>query len=395
MMNKNRFLGWCLPPTLALLAALAAAAPPLGLTPREGLLLLRNGEVLRGRVARVGEHYHVTLPEGEIRVKPDEMEFFCQDLDEGYRLKREALTDGAAGHVRLADWCLKHALNGYAARELADAIALDPEQPGIRGLTRKLELAREAPVKEEPSAPLPAAVPVADLDQLVASLPQGAMSMFTDTVQPLLSNHCGSAGCHGQAYREGFRLLRMPGSRVPSRRLTQRNLYATMQIVDREESDASPLLTKALEPHGGVAAPVFASEETLKYRQIAAWVRYVAAPDEPQPRTLSESRPHLGSMRAIRRPGEADEPADDEAVSDDASEDSADLSAAGEATLGQSPLPGEAGDRAPDANDDGPALDEATTEAADRRSQRRGPSQSDDPFDPSPYNERFFPEGGE
>lgn len=390
MMNKNRFLGWCLPPTLALLAAWAGAAPPLGLTPREGLLLLRNGEVLRGRVARVGEHYCVELPEGEIRVKPDEMEFFCLDLDEGYQLKREALTDGAAGHVRLAEWCLKHALHGYAARELADALALDPEQPGLQVLARRLEIAREEPVREEPSAPPPAAVPVADLDQLVASLPHGAMAMFTDTIQPLLSNHCGSAGCHGQAHREGFRLLRMPGSRVPSRRLTQRNLHAAMQIVDRQAADDSPLLTMALEAHGGSTAAVFASEETLKYRQIAAWVRYVAAPDEPQPRTLTESRPPLRNMRALRRPGEAtaEEPADEETEPAQAN-DSADSAAEGDAALDGAALPDD------EASGDEESLDGERQAADAARSPRAQAAPPDDPFDPAPYNERFFPQGDE
>lgn len=385
MMNKNRFLGWCLPPTLALLAAWAAAAPPPGLTPREGLLLLRNGEVLRGRVARVGELYHVTLPEGEIRVKPEEMEFFCRDLDEGYRLKREALADGAAGHVRLAEWCLKHSLLGYAARELADAIALDPDQPGMSGPARRLQVAREEPVKEEPAPPPVAAVAVADLDQLATSLPQGGMAMFTDTIQPLLSNHCGSAGCHGQAHRDGFRLLRMPGSRVPSRRLTQRNLHAAMQIVDRQAPDDSPLLTMALEPHGGAAAPVFAGVETLKYRQIAAWVRYVAAPDEPQPRSLSASRAQLRSMRAIRRPGEGDETPAGEAEAGGAIKVPAGPNANGEAALGQAPLPLASDDEEP-ADDEEPD--------SPRRSER-GYARPDDPFDPAPYNERFFPEGSE
>lgn len=370
MMHKNRSLACCSLSALALLAAIAVAAPPLGLTPREGLLLLRNGEVLRGKVARVGEHFQVTLPDGEIRVKPEDAEFFCQDLDEGYRLKREALGGTAEEHLRLAEWCLKHNLQGDAARELADAIAVDPQQPGIRALSRRLELARQAPREEEPLVAPQASVATEDLDQLVASLPPNAVEMFTDRVQPLLVNHCGSAGCHGHTSGAGFRLLRMPGKGLPSRRLTQRNLHAAISALDREDFANSPLLVKSLEPHGEMTTPVFAGSDALKYRQIAAWARYAASPARPRPESLSDNRRPLRNMRAIGRPGE-------------------------EAARGEEKVADEAG--AAEVTDDELSADAEPQDGAAESSTARGDRPDDlhlpaDPFDPAPFNERFFPQ---
>ena len=45
---------------------LAVVPPP---TPEEGLLVLRNGRVLRGRITRIGDRFAVALGEnGEIRL---------------------------------------------------------------------------------------------------------------------------------------------------------------------------------------------------------------------------------------------------------------------------------------------------------------------------------------
>ena len=78
---------------LSLVLASLAAAQDAGLSTVAGLVLLRNGQVLRGKVSAQGDHYHLLLDAGEIRLKTEDVEFVCRDLEEGYRLKRAGILD--------------------------------------------------------------------------------------------------------------------------------------------------------------------------------------------------------------------------------------------------------------------------------------------------------------
>ena len=62
--------------------------------PQSQLLVLRNGEVLAGKVARSDDHYVVQLPNGQVRVKNADVEMVCDNLEEAYRRKRAALQAG-------------------------------------------------------------------------------------------------------------------------------------------------------------------------------------------------------------------------------------------------------------------------------------------------------------
>src|SRR5262245_31072061 len=110
----------------------AAAEQPLAMGPEDGVVLLRNGQVLRGRIAHTGDQYVVSLTSVEIRLKCDTVEHVCRDLEEGYRRKRADIEHGKVqDRLELAQWCIRHELFGYAARELSDAIAADPRHPRI------------------------------------------------------------------------------------------------------------------------------------------------------------------------------------------------------------------------------------------------------------------------
>jgi hypothetical protein len=267
-----------------------------GPMPEEGVLLLRNGEVLEGKISRVGELYYVALPSaghqerpdhpldgqkaalpnawsgGEIRVKAADVELACRSLEEGYRRKRAATKPGDAdAHVRLAQWCLRHGLLGHAGLELADALEADPTHPMIGLLERRLKLAVEPP----PSAParsVDQTPSLEELDHLVRRLPPGSVETFTQTIQPLLTNYCAAGGCHGPRSEGKFQLLRMPPGRPPLRRLTQRNLQAVLAWVDREDPAASRLLTVPIAPHGTAKKAVFGQAQAEQYKRMVDWV---------------------------------------------------------------------------------------------------------------------------
>jgi hypothetical protein len=94
-------------------APTTAEEPDLGPVPRAGVLLLRNGQAIEGKIARAGDLYYVALPGGEIRIQVADVELCCRSLEEGYWRKRAAAELGNVhDHLRLAQWCLRHGLFG-------------------------------------------------------------------------------------------------------------------------------------------------------------------------------------------------------------------------------------------------------------------------------------------
>ena len=69
---------------------------------------------------------------------------------------------------------------------------------------------------------------------MVRSLPPGVVETFTQSVQPVLMNHCATGGCHAPQSETGLRLFRVPTGKQASRRITQRNLYSVLPFVDRD-----------------------------------------------------------------------------------------------------------------------------------------------------------------
>ncbi len=280
-----RYLGWAtLSVSLALAARAADGGEPfqLGPIPVEGILILRNGQAVAGSLTRAGDHYFVALPQGEIRLRADDVEMACRDLDEAYARKRAVLATGdAPRHLELAGWCLRHGLLGPAASELADAMRANPNHPLIPVFRRRLEIALN-PKGAEPSgmASQPVGPSREELDAMVRRLPAGTVETFTTEVQPLLMNNCTSSGCHGPNSEHELRLLRVPRNRPGGRRITQQNLHAVLQWVDREAPEKSKLLAAPIEPHGGKDRPVFTQREVGQLQQLAAWVTGLRKPAE-------------------------------------------------------------------------------------------------------------------
>ena len=173
--------------------------------PAQGVLLLRNGQMIEGQITRNSDHYQVTLPYGEIRVRVVDVEFCCRTLQEGYERKRAAIQVGnVQDHLELAQWCERHGLLDLADEELVAAAAIEPNHPMLAILKRRLQLAREPPLQPAESQ-AGVAVPTADeLDRMVRGMPPGAVETFAQVVQPLLMNHCTSSGCHGSQAETHF-----------------------------------------------------------------------------------------------------------------------------------------------------------------------------------------------
>lgn len=245
------------------------------LVPEESVVLLSNGQILNGRVTRAGDFFYVVLPHGEIRLRPSEVELICTTIDEGYQKKRAALPPGEIdGHLALADWCVRHHLHDYAVEQLAAARRLDPSQLKIGLIERRLQLDRERSVTEPTTSAAVQHGPTNDdLDKLVRSLPVGVLDQFSNHVQPLLLNNCTASGCHAANSTTGYALMRIPLGRNASRRLTQRNLYETLQHVNRAKPTESPLITNSIRPHGGSKTAVFVGRDLAQFQHLLAFVQ--------------------------------------------------------------------------------------------------------------------------
>ncbi len=233
--------------------------------------------------------YIIDFSDGQIRVKPADVDLVCNSLDEGYQRKRAAMATGDAhDHLELAQWCLRHDLLGPAAAELADAKTADPNDPMISALDHRLKMALEPPSATATSKSIPG--PSNDeLDRMIRGLPRGAIESFTQSVQPVLMNHCATAGCHGPQSETGLRLFRIPTSKTASRRITQRNLYSALSFVDRENPAASRLLTVPSGPHGTAKIAIFNEHQAAQYRRLVEWTSQLAgqASNAEVPATLN------------------------------------------------------------------------------------------------------------
>jgi len=255
----------------------------------EQLIMLRNGEILRGRVARQDDHYQVSIADGELRIRVGDVDLICRSLEEAYQARRARLTVGRSeDHLDLADWCLRQGLPGEAARELSSALTLDPANPRIGLIDRRLQEAIAPPVAPSPnkSAAGPR-ITDEDLDRMLRALPPAAIESFTTSVQPLLVSSCATAGCHGSSNKGGFSLIRVPADRFGSRRLTQRNLQATLSWLDFQNPQQSRLLAVVGAPHGTINSAVF-DPQGSKYRELLIWIGMVTQKPVTMPEIASQ-----------------------------------------------------------------------------------------------------------
>ncbi len=285
---------WLLPPSPAeqpggVFSAVFEAEPSPAASPQsesgpaaasESVLLLRNGEMLRGRVIRHADRYEVQVSGGEIYIRVADVQYECRDVHDAYQRKKSLIrNDNAQDHLDLAHWCIKAGILDCASQELAAATALDPHHPLIPVRKRQLDVASAPPSKPTGRKSMAAGPTPQELDRMVRGMPPKTVETFSQVIQPMLVNNCSAAACHGQTVQNGFRLLRVPTDSPPSRLLTQRNLHAALQWLDRDHPDDSPLLTFATQAHGAARVAIFTDRQVLQFRQLRDWCNRVCAAD--------------------------------------------------------------------------------------------------------------------
>lgn len=279
--------------TIAVLlsASFTALAVEPALQPQQAVLVLRNHQVLSGAVTPVGDYYLVSLGKtDQVRLAAKDVEMICRDLPEAYRRQAAGIDPkSVAAHVDLAQWCLRQAMYAEARAELAAAREIEPDYRRIAEVEKRLEFATAAakPAAAQP-VPTTATVGAQQLDRTMKQLPTGTVEHYTAVIQPILMDRCGNAKCHGAGATASFQLLQPVAGRVPSRRFTQRNLFATLAIVNKESAEESQLLTMARKPHGHIEKAAFKSEDDRQYREILEWIASLRpVPKQLPPATVS------------------------------------------------------------------------------------------------------------
>jgi hypothetical protein len=192
--------------------------------------------------------------------------------------------------VELARWCIANDLQSEAARELLDALRLDPQRGDARQLLLSIDpnaLAMAAGTAASPSTDVEGVerrfgrdddaagvTPAAANTRSLAGLPRSIAQDFTRHVQPLLMSKCATTGCHGATSPSVFRLTST--HRGSSASVSEKNLAVVLQQLNAEEPAASPLLEYADTVHGDMHQPAFRGRVgTLQRQELIRWLEAV------------------------------------------------------------------------------------------------------------------------
>jgi hypothetical protein len=148
------------------------------------------------------------------------------------------------------------------------------------------------------------AAELAQLEQLAATLPEGALQDFSRHIQPILVNGCAAGGCHSTEDARSFQLNRDLIRGVANRESTLKNLQAVWAVIDQETPEHSPLLMQPAVPHGGLPKPVFAGARQKAHDRMKEWVLLATGKSQPAPLPTDPNGVQLAGHQTPALPGQ-------------------------------------------------------------------------------------------
>lgn len=260
-----------------LLAVAFASVCPVHAARGEGFVLLSNGNVLPGTALLIGPTVIIQRSDGsELKISSQQFVHAAASLSELYAFRLQQQPPRQfADHLANARWALRHQLVDQMEHALAAAADLDPTHPELTHLQRQHQSQRmlqqvsndggnlsdvahalgySAMQDKTPVVQIQPANPeVVDPETWAQhNLSPSVLSVYANTVQPLLISRCGNAGCHrSPAAESNWELTHMGTHQRPSSRMTQLNVVRTLEQVDLSDVAASRLLLYAGKAHGG------------------------------------------------------------------------------------------------------------------------------------------------
>lgn len=263
-----------------------APVPPNVAFGPDRVLLLNNGKIVKGNIQQSAQGYIVTLPAGRMVLGFDQVRFEADDVEDAYRQQRRDLPkDSADGHIDLARWCVTNGLPDQARVELRSALKLDPTSRTAQNMLQRItdiqlktkDLPEIAARKNGQYSLVGSSHPTSNVDTF-GGLPREAALEFMSKIQPMLTNRCATAGCHGPDSGNSFVLQRVKAGKITPKSYSEKNLTAILERVDPEQPLSSPLLAKLRGEtkvgirlnHGGL------SQDNLQ--SLRRWVESLAPP---------------------------------------------------------------------------------------------------------------------
>lgn len=276
---------------LLLVGSVAMGQTPLA-APYEGVLVLTNGNAMKGRITHEGEFYVLAINENSvIRMPSERVSFACKTLEEAYlRQKASIGTTTLRDHVELANWCLNLEMWDEATYHHAIAMRSGPNDAEVVRLDRRYQVKLEE--RNNPQMVKPVhftqAIPATEpseverpqqaSDERDPALSPKVIQYYASTVQPIMLNSCAVSACHNVNADNGFRIVQFENVRMMPRRLTLRNMNTSVDFVDFANPAKSKLLLKSAERHGEGGLPNLSPEQISA---IQAWVIGVARSGKP------------------------------------------------------------------------------------------------------------------
>jgi hypothetical protein len=305
---------------VALFLVLAATAQAADVKPQ--VVVLKNGNVLRGTVESAGDYLRIVSAGSEINLRATDVDLICDSVEAAYdQLRARISSPTAIDHMRIAAWCVRQELWDDAQFELAAARQLEPNHPRIAMLEQTAaHLQRAAQSKpatrESSNATRPESAKSPRSDDLLAELPKEALEDFTRRVQPILVNNCTTSGCHRVDGPQKFQLNRDLLHGMANRRSTTRNLVATLNLVNSEFPLDSELLAKASSAHAGLSTPPLTVRQRELHKRLEEWVFLASGKKPPEP-TANHSKEQIATEVSAPRYGVIPASATEEPVADE------------------------------------------------------------------------------
>lgn len=273
---------------------LAVAQEERSVTPLEAsdrgqrVLVLVDGQLMENSFIPRPDGYDVQVPGGRLFVESSRVRFVAKNREDAYRQMRQSwqsLTPEI--HMTLARWCLSNKLPTQARREVLDALQLDPNRQDAKKLLQTILHDQDASISGTPATGVTqypslklSALPLPESRSL-AGLTRPVAQSFVRHVQPLLSNKCATAGCHGLKAESEFRLSSIRSGSQPL--TAERNLAAILKQIDLTQPSRSPILTMTATTHGGMQEPAFRGRVgNQQQHMLRQWVLSVAMEIAPE-----------------------------------------------------------------------------------------------------------------
>lgn len=297
------------------------------LSAQQNVVVLKNGNILKGTVESKGSKVEIRTSANRILVERTDINHVCNSMDEAYQLAQAASNpESVESQIELFHWCMKHNMFDRAQNqidvlqmmtiersELAHLnrqvnVAIEIQQRRLARKTEKLRpkfAAENTPGTNEPPGQIAQVgyeesfeilpLPNNETSQPETNTPRVAsayevaqfskefegitLSTYKRSIEPQLIRNCSNAGCHNRTHEQlpllshGYgRDINIPKS------LSQRNFYTLMQLVDRDAPLESKLYRYATQIHADLEEPVYAANRG-QTKTLKDWLLSIASPE--------------------------------------------------------------------------------------------------------------------